>query len=340
MSNPTTNYLTWNPNTNSYQDLSGIFQPYTSGTKASNTGFTVAGYGDLSNIFAPIQSPPLYQISTNYKTSNGTDLSSIFNQPTLFTYTGSYTTTSNSTYKLIIICTGSGTFTNNYFNFPAFVNMVGGGGGGGSGTQFINFGRLAYNGGGGGGGGAFYSGNITFTKSNSYNFTVGQGGNGGSSGGNSSIGSIASANGGNGGNASTTSIGGSGGNSGNGNSGGGAGGVYGGGGGGGNTGSGNNGSINSGGNGGAGTTYSSLIQIPLTLNGLGGGGGGGNALTPFNSPTSGNPGLGTNGGGNGGGGSPNPQAGVENTGGGGGAGGYNNLTGASGGSGVIIIAYV
>jgi hypothetical protein len=214
MSNPTTNYVTWNPNTNSYQDLSGIFQPYASGTKASNTGFTVAGYGDLSNIFA-IANPPTYlSFNTNYITSSGTDLSQTFAPLPQFTYTGTYSTTSNSTYSLIIICTaGTGTFTNNYFNSPAFVNMVGGGGGGGA----ISTSR---NGGGGGGGGAFYSDNITFTKYNSYNFTVGTGGTAGQRGGISSIQNVASVNGGsNGANASSTS-GGNGGNSGNNNSGG------------------------------------------------------------------------------------------------------------------------
>lgn len=254
------------------------------------------------------------------------DIGNIFGHIIFFTYTGSYITTSNSTYSLIIVCTGSGTFTNNYFNSSAFVNMVGGGGGGGSGAPSFPLSK----GGGGGGGGAFYSGNITFTKSNSYNFTIGTGGSSGQSGSNSLIGSIASANGGNsGGNAPPSgNSGGNGGNSGNGNRGGNATGA-GGGGGGGNTGVGNN-SSNSGGDGGTGTTGSNLIQIPLTSNGIGGGGGGGT------SGGSGTGGVGTNGGGNGG------SSGIANTGGGGGGGSFTNTnyTGASGGSGVIIIAYL
>ena len=47
MSNPQTFYTVGGV------DLSNIFLPYTSGTQASSTGYTVTGYGDLNNIFSP-----------------------------------------------------------------------------------------------------------------------------------------------------------------------------------------------------------------------------------------------------------------------------------------------
>ena len=51
MSTPTTNYICLN-GSGIYQDLSGIFQQYTSGTPADETGFKLSNNEDLNTIFA------------------------------------------------------------------------------------------------------------------------------------------------------------------------------------------------------------------------------------------------------------------------------------------------
>ena len=84
--NPTTNYITYNPNIDLYQDLSSIFQPLTGTSSAPPTGFIVNGLGDLSNIFLPLNGGPNIDFSTNF-ISNGADLSTIFQK---------YTNTSSS----------------------------------------------------------------------------------------------------------------------------------------------------------------------------------------------------------------------------------------------------
>ena len=72
MSNPTTNYKI-----STGQDLGAIFQHLTSATKAPITGYTVTGYGDLNQIFAPYIPGATTASTTGFKV-NGTDLNSIF----------------------------------------------------------------------------------------------------------------------------------------------------------------------------------------------------------------------------------------------------------------------
>ena len=90
------------------------------------------------------------------------------------------------------------------------------------------------------------------------------------------------------------------------------------------------------GNGGAGAT-TSINGSPVAY--AGGGGGGGDARAP--GVTGGGGGTGGGGNGSGGGSSPGGTAGTTNTGGGGGAAGFQPTynTGASGGSGIVIIRY-
>jgi len=77
MSNPTTNYICLN-GSGIYQDLSGIFQKYTSGTtQATATGFKLSNNADLSTIFAPNAGSNI-SFNTNFIAANGQDLTLIF----------------------------------------------------------------------------------------------------------------------------------------------------------------------------------------------------------------------------------------------------------------------
>ena len=137
MSNPQTFYTVGGV------DLSNIFQSYDpSGNKATATGYTVTGYGDLNNIFTRYTSGAQAS-ATGYKVGLS-DLNLIF-APLIFTTTGgSIVTYTNSTYVITFTTNGTMKFISNVL-IPTTVNylFVGGGAGGGSG-----------NGGGGGGGGA------------------------------------------------------------------------------------------------------------------------------------------------------------------------------------------
>jgi hypothetical protein len=76
MSTPTTNYICLN-GSGIYQDLSGIFQPYASGTQANATGFKLSNNADLSTIFAPNTGSNI-SFNTNFIAANGQDLRLIF----------------------------------------------------------------------------------------------------------------------------------------------------------------------------------------------------------------------------------------------------------------------
>jgi len=142
MSNPTTNFITYNQNTGEYEDLSGIFKPLTSGgTKAPITGFTISTGSDLNTIFDPSTNGIIITYNTGF-TVNGIDLRYFFAAYKTELTTTSYSfTTQSGTNR-------SGTMFNNnylpqgynYFNFIIY-------GGGGNGTPTINRG--------GGGSGAF-----------------------------------------------------------------------------------------------------------------------------------------------------------------------------------------
>ena len=123
MSNPQTYYVSYNPFTNEYLDLSNIFQPYLGGTKTSTTSFTVNGYGDLNNIFDP-SNGSINSYGTSYLV-NGIDLTYYFAAKNPSIYTVSNTNQVNITsinyggYTGLIFDTtiaphvpGSGTTTN------------------------------------------------------------------------------------------------------------------------------------------------------------------------------------------------------------------------------------
>jgi hypothetical protein len=92
----------------------------------------------------------------------------------LFSYSGTYTTSNNNYlgYRLVVTITGPGTFISNY-DYNVEVNLVGGGGGGGYGTIATTGYCYA---GGGGAGGCFGYGTLLFRQNTSYNFTIGGGG--------------------------------------------------------------------------------------------------------------------------------------------------------------------
>jgi hypothetical protein len=235
----------------------------------------------------------------------------------------------------------SGTFTP-FKTLSCDYLVVAGGGGGGADQTSV--------GGAGGGGAGGFKTSTAFSVSGAVTVTVGAGGAGatasgvGGSGGNSVLSSITSTGGGGGsgisstlpgadggsgggGNGNYNTAGGSASPSGQGNAGGVGGNNYGGGGGGasavGATGT-------ASGNGGAGTS-NSYSGAAVTYAGGGGGG-------SYSTSTAGTGGAG--GGGNGKGTSQALTAGTANTGGGGGgAGGNANLSGAAGGSGIVIVRY-
>ena len=78
MSNPQTFYTVGGV------DLSNIFQPYTSGTQASATGYKILGGADFNTIFAPYTSGTPAS-ATGYKVG-GNDLNSIFAKYNLSTW--------------------------------------------------------------------------------------------------------------------------------------------------------------------------------------------------------------------------------------------------------------
>mgnify|MGYP000019239854 CR=1 FL=1 len=180
MSNPLTNYTVYNPNTSYFQDISGIFQPYSGGIKAPLTYYNVNGI-DLCNIFDPISVGTSINFNTNI-TVNGNDLRNIFaayQQTVSYTATGNYTVYTNGIYTGIVFeydTLYNGAASINFSNAPpnASLIMVGGGGGGWSGTD--NIGTNSGQPSGGGGGGVIYYQNLQLSSSTTYNITIGQGG--------------------------------------------------------------------------------------------------------------------------------------------------------------------
>jgi fibronectin-binding autotransporter adhesin len=146
-------------------DFINIFDKSTPGN--TTTGFKSAAYNkDLGQIFTPFVYDP---ITTGYKTSNGTDLGSLFARKNrLFTFLadGAYSIDySNKFYNTVITFTGNGNITFN--GIPPTSNsvlLVGAGGDGGD------------SGSGGGGGGGVGVGSISFIEKITYNIVVGIGG--------------------------------------------------------------------------------------------------------------------------------------------------------------------
>jgi hypothetical protein len=179
MSNPQTFYTV---GSQGGIDLSGIFQPYTSGVKKT-TGYKIpTNNSDLSDIFQPLSSggtPISYD--TGYKVNNGnfpsnTDLSSIFAayNPLPYTITGgTYTKTTDGTYNYILTFTSSSSIVFNSDVGTINYTVVGGGAGGYYGGYIPNSARA---GGTGGGGGQVITGNSTFSTGTTFTLTVGIGG--------------------------------------------------------------------------------------------------------------------------------------------------------------------
>jgi hypothetical protein len=300
--------------TNSY----GVWQPITYGGSYGTNGF----YLPFTNTTSA--TTLAYDFSPNGNNWTPNNISSTTSATNLVVFNSSTTWTAPA-----------GVSSVNYL-------VVAAGGGGGN---------LA---GGGGGAGGYRASTLSVTSGTTYTVTIGAGGASATQGGNSVFSSITSTGGGAGGlyDGGTGGTGGSGGGgagtsgttgssaggaatSGQGSAGGGATTTGGGGGGGGGAGGGGSNAGNgNGANAGNGSSSSSITGITYA-----GGGGGGNRA--FDAGTGGS---GGSGGGGGGGGTNRltPADGTVNTGGGGGGGGFGtsiSSTGASGGSGVVVLSY-
>ena len=145
MTNPISKYITYNPNTSSYQDLSEIFQPIVFGEPyLYDTGYKV-GSTDLNAIFASLNGGTPIGYDTGYKVINtvdNKDLRYIFApyNPLPFTVTGSGSYSynySNGYYSVIFNTPNTNTisFNNNINN--VYTIIIGGGGSGGSSSTTI-----------------------------------------------------------------------------------------------------------------------------------------------------------------------------------------------------------
>ena len=149
----------YNSTTSSYQDLSAVFLPLSSGTQSEEiTYFNVSGT-DLRNIFASISSPGGSDIGYNTNLLvNGTDLRYIFasiNSKSLFNTTSGLLTTDNGYNDSRTLASNfyiSSSYS--YFNFILY-------GGGGSGSQV----GTGYGTGGGGAGSYISASNIPYSTS-------------------------------------------------------------------------------------------------------------------------------------------------------------------------------
>ena len=214
MSNPPTNYITLNQNTQQYQDLINIFaignSGYTTGYIANgtfNNGSGTITNPDLGSIFASNSgSGPTISYNTEYIVNNGTtiineDLAALFEAPPPFTQSNGTVNYSGGYYYIAFTntgATGSITFTHNINNVNVVVVGGGGGGGGGSNNSGGNQGGC----GGGGGGGGIYQNSFDVSQYDS--FTSISIGGGGSYGGNAPGTNSAGSPGGTGGTSSLT----------------------------------------------------------------------------------------------------------------------------------------
>ena len=161
MSNPKTSYTVGG------LDLSGIFQPYSSGNNAV-TGYKISSGQDLSGIFQPFISGnkaiPTYYFVYNYNNLGTKDLSDIFAPYNIITQFGG-TSEFSGEYTIVSFTGISGSINiNSTVSTTFYYLVVGGGGGGGS-----------YYGGGGGAGGVL-QGSFSTSGQNTINITVGAGG--------------------------------------------------------------------------------------------------------------------------------------------------------------------
>jgi hypothetical protein len=152
------------------QDLSGIFQPYTSGSKASNTDYKIPNGTDLKDIFAPYIFGYAKANTTNYIVNNinysNLDLKDIFAKKQNVFPTNNQLYTSSQTFSDFIMPTGK---TNFEFSF------CGSGGQGYTTLDDSTRGELSY--GGGGSGGWIQAKNIPYllgsSSITSINITIG-----------------------------------------------------------------------------------------------------------------------------------------------------------------------
>ena len=151
----------------------------------TNTGYISNGT-DISQLFQPYTSG-VYGPQTNYLTSTGVDLNTLFTVNTTFynsyptyTLTGTGTTQTLNGYTIVTFTVGTGSIT---FNKPVtnFGCICVAGGGGGSPGNSRTSGKGSGNGGGGGGAYLYTTNPNITTTSLKYNVSVGNGGSGGTS---------------------------------------------------------------------------------------------------------------------------------------------------------------
>ncbi len=147
-----------------------------------NTGYISNGT-DISILFQPYTSG-VYGPQTNYLTSTGVDLNTLFTVNTTFynsyptyTLTGTGTTQTLNGYTIVTFTVGTGSIT---FNKPVtnFGCICVAGGGGGSAGISRTTGKSSGNGGGGGGAYLYTTNPNITTASLTYNISVGNGGYG------------------------------------------------------------------------------------------------------------------------------------------------------------------
>jgi hypothetical protein len=170
-----------------FTDTDGVVKDFadvfTAGNSLIPTGYFSQAYGnDLGNIFASGSSSKV----TNYKTSNGTDLGSLFTQTPPFSFTVSGGPgTNTSLYSsgtggyFVKIFSGTANITLNVTPSQALrLYVMAGGGGGCGGLGITSFVTTSY-GGGGGAAGGYFNGNCSAVANNTIAVQAGAAGNGG-----------------------------------------------------------------------------------------------------------------------------------------------------------------
>ena len=194
-----TNYITYNPNTSTNQDLVDIFQ---NGNSGIVTGFKLNNGNDIGSIFAALNGGSQINFNTNYKINSGADIKTIFlaKSSSQYTITNANaniqnTYISNTNYNAIIFdyfgppSTWSGgdlpypTPGQCDITFNSIVNLyyliIGGGGGAGQGSYNDTLGQES-GGAGGGGAGIIYTNDtpLTIPANTTFNIQIGFNGGG------------------------------------------------------------------------------------------------------------------------------------------------------------------
>jgi hypothetical protein len=172
-----TNYIDMSGN-----DLGSIFMPLNGNQNIGfNTNYKDMSGNDFRYLFMPLGSYSSIPYNTGYSCNVSgtiTDLKNVFAALPIFTATGIYTSSVDTSGNYVIIFTGNGTIK---FNFDININVIAvGGGGGGGGGQNKNYGSVGISGGGGGGGSGIGILNDFMIQINYlYEITIGIGGIGG-----------------------------------------------------------------------------------------------------------------------------------------------------------------